>query len=268
MDPKGQSLSLIFCGVCVLALLQMLFYNWVMLVAPKDSRFLLMWWLATGLGFLGFYGVGRTLAIDLQGNLRAALLVIFSGAFIGCTIGMVPLFLTEPFWSLAILWNFLSPFILQISFMAFTAVSLAHFRLQGLPLFQFNGGVRRRGTELDSTVQPLFRLFVVVFFLGIIKDGLYWATLLWVQNVQGLIIFWLGVAGMFFGWYWEGPKIKLDLTTNLPLALLVLLSGAYGGSAMIPLLLEIGHWILVSPWFLQIFFMAFTVVSIVHLQSQ
>ena len=268
MDPKGQPRNLIFCGVCVLALLQMLFYNWVVLVAPKDSRFLLMWWLATGLGFLGFYGVGRTLAIDLQ-NLGAALLVIFGGAFIGCAAGMVPLFLTKPLWSLASHWNFLSPFILQISFMAFTAVSLAHFRLQGLPLFQFiRRGIRRRGTEPDSTEQSLFLLFVVVFFLGIIKDVLYWATLLWVQDVRGLIIFWLGIGGMFFGWYWEDPKIKLDLTTNLPLTLLALLGGAYGGSAVIPLLLEIGHWILVSPWFLQIFFMAFTVVSMAHLQSQ
>lgn len=151
----------------MLALLQMLFYNWVVLVALADSRFLLMWWLATGLGFLGFYGVGRTLAIDLQENLRAALLVIFGGAFIGCAAGMVPLLLTKPFWSLAFHWNFLSPFILQISFMAFTAVSLAHFRLQGLSLFQFiRGGIRRRGMEPDSTEQPLFLLFVVVFFLG------------------------------------------------------------------------------------------------------
>lgn len=85
---------------------------------------------ATFLVLLGVYWVGRN--IDLQTNLRVSILSLLSGAYLGSWVGGAVILQTDippELSSLpAILANLVSIAFLQIFFIAFTALSLAHLR--------------------------------------------------------------------------------------------------------------------------------------------
>jgi hypothetical protein len=279
MKIKDRSLGVLFGGVGGLAFLQMLFYNWVGNGVPTPtltvSVISSLRWLVTGVGFLGFYGVGRTLAHEFPRHLPGALLAIFSGAVIGCTLGIEALVRIESirFSAFVSRWPLYSSNLIQIPFMAITAISLAHFRL-------IRRELRRRGIELDAKGQPLRALFVGVMVLGILKEGgHFWVLKQLEQASPGearilLLLFWGGIMGLVIAYYGVGHRLRLNIPIILPRVILTIFSGAYGGTALFTVLIVIsfsvgsGFWRLGSPWFLQNFFLAFAIISMARLLSK
>ena len=302
MEQNGQSMILLFFGVFLLAMLSVVFYNWLYM---DSLRFLgrlgvpflasilsiLLWWIATGAGFLGFYWMGRKLELDFTANLRVPMLAIFGGAYVGSIVGLGGLLIAvSAEGSLStILWLLSSPWFLPIFFLAFTVLGLAHFKFQWFSFFQFVRDQRRRRIETKSKEYQMIPLFLIVFSLGIIKEVLGYGVPLSLllrdslQHQRVVILFWiiswLAPMLVFFGLYGAGKKLKIDLKAHLYPVILPLLVGAYIGSSIGRVVSELiiipsetsGSdilWLLGSPWFLQLFFIAFTAVSLTHLKSQ
>lgn len=267
--------------------------NDVMIVSSAISG------IALGLALLGGYWVGQK--IDLKANLRAVILSLLVGAYLGSSGGQVATSIIirhpESLW-FRILGDLISTSFLSIVFIAFTALSLAHLRSKQLPFLQLPSGMNKEERpETEQTGQTMRLLFIVVFLLGVVVTGIIhgWNMIFYPKFLfeQGsppsrtirlyLRIVFSAISLLTFGLvllggYWVGQKI--DLKSNLRATILTLLGGAYFGSwvVTVALLLTIPltesllsaiffSILATSFWVLQIFFEAFTGLSLAHLRS-
>jgi len=240
------------------------------------------------------YRVGRNL--DLKIHIRAVLLILFGGAYLGSSLGLlIASFTIIPPESLeTAIFGFLSSSHLSIAFIVFTTVSLAYIRTFQMSIAQVSPiGTPEEELKMDPTRPQVLWLILVIFCISLVTGTLhawrmYLTPSLIEQNtsitaieryllVTSFLVEWINLAMLLLGSYWVGRYLDLKMHLGASIFFVIIctwLGYSLGGTIIIfrvlsvslPSALQLGVLSSIGAVFSP-FFQIFTALSVAYLIS-